>query len=221
MNRFLRRRRSNPTAFTLVELLVVIGIIAILAAVTLSIASTVINAAKRAKAANTATQIQTACLGYYTEYSVYPVPPSTTGDYILDDTISSVTGWQNLTQALCGNIHPSNGTTATPTTTNTRQIAFLSLKASDVGSPTTAYQDCPLNPIAPSTTNLFFNIAMDSDYDGLLGTTSPTQGKLPNIAKSTTITMDFTGTSTAGIAVWENCNPKATITNPNFWVHTF
>jgi prepilin-type N-terminal cleavage/methylation domain-containing protein len=213
-------RLAKLASFTLVELLVVIAIIAILAGVLLSVFGTVIQKAKLAKAQNTATQIQTAVLGYYTEYSVYPA--TGTGDYVLDDTSISGTAWGSLICVLCGNVEPASpSTTFTPTSiTNSRGIAFLTLKASDVAATTTAYPNAPLNPL-PTSSNLFFNIAIDSDYDGLLGTTGNSQNKLPNFAKSTTTAMDYTGTSTAGVAVWANCNGTTTRNNPAFWAHTY
>jgi prepilin-type N-terminal cleavage/methylation domain-containing protein len=216
-----RFRLRKPDSFTLVELLVVIAIIAILASVILGISGVVINAAKRARAQNTAQQIQTSCLAYYTEYSVYPNPtPGTAGDSIITDVTANKTVWGNLIETLCGNIKPSTGLAATQTTiTNSRSIAFLSMKASDVD-----VNDAPLNPLngTPGLTNLYFNIAIDTDYDGILGATpSAVAGMMPNFTKSTTTSMDYTGTSTAGVAVWENCNPNNATTNPNFWVHTY
>jgi prepilin-type N-terminal cleavage/methylation domain-containing protein len=216
----VRSRLSKLASFTLIELLVVITIIAILAAVLLNAGSMAIKAAQRAKAANLATQIQTATIGYYTEYSVYPVPPPAGApvDYEITDATGSQGTWGNLICILCGNIHPSSPATAfNPTTiTNSRGIAFLTLKSSDVDN-----GDAPLNPVPPSTANPYFNIAMDSDYDGLLGTASPTQGTMPNFSKSTPANMDYTGTSTAGVAVWANCNGSTTSKNPGFWVHTY
>ena len=227
-------RLTKLSGFTLVELLVVMGIIAILASVTLNIGIVVLNAAKRAKASNMATQIQTACLAYYTEYSVYPVPTgavsSTPGANILDN---DGTDWPILLCVLCGNIHPSNGTAFTPSgtnPTNTRAIAFLSLKSSDVFSATstTGTQDSPVNPLPPDTTHLYFNIAMDADYAGVLGVAPSTFVGLPNFATATA--SGFTGagrtgggTSTAGVAVWANCTtkPAADVCNPNFWVRTY
>lgn len=246
MKRSLSRHRcSKLSGFTLVELLVVIGIIAILAGVLLSASGMAFRAAQRAKAAVMASQIQTACMGYYTEYSVYPVPTGTTVDTLIGDT-SATDGasWALLIDALCGNISPSTGAPVAPTTIgNSRYQAFLNLKSTDVftaASKTTttpnAVVDAPMNPLPSSknpATSIYFNIAFDSDYSGVMGNgmgtpasaitgASATTG-LPNFAKSTTGAMDWTGTSTAGIAVWANCNGNTTAAsqNPNFYVHTF
>jgi prepilin-type N-terminal cleavage/methylation domain-containing protein len=219
----------RKAGFTLVELLVVMGIIAILAAVTLSVAGTVINSAKRAKAQNTATQIQTAVLNYYTEYSVYPAPASTTTDYEINDadtaTGAGTAKWGPLIECLSGMIKPCNGTTSTETVfTNTRSIAFLTLKGSDVTGASATDPDAPINPITPNTTtNPYFNIAIDTDYDGILGGNDATSGAwLPNFTTVTTGSAPpYTGNCTSGVAVWANCNPNSNIQNSNNWVKTY
>jgi prepilin-type N-terminal cleavage/methylation domain-containing protein len=213
-------RSSKLSSFTLVELLVVIGIIAILAAVLLSAGSMAIKSAKRAQAANMATQIQTAALAYYTEYSVYPIPPGTTTDWTSGDVAASATAWQSLIYCLSGNIHPSTGlATPTPATviTNSRGTAYLSFRSSDVDT-----TDAPKNPL-PSGTEIYFNIAMDSDYDGVLGVTPSAVTTMPNftVYPMTTASAAGGGSSTAGVAVWANCNGTTTSTNGNFYVHTY
>jgi len=218
---FYSRLLRQP-AFTLIELLVVIAIIAILAAVTATVGNTVIKEAKKAKAANTATQIQTAALGYYTEYSVYPVPSTVASgtDYsIADSGPTAQTAWGNLICVLCGNIEPySPSTTFTATTiTNSRGIAFLTLKASDVDS-----GNAPLNPLptvvsATQTNNAYFNIDINSSYSGVLGTNSTTY--MPNFGTPFNATQG--GTSTAGVAVWANCNGSLSQTNAGWFVHTY
>ena len=207
------RRFFKLSSFTLVELLVVIAIIAILASVILSAGNMALKAALRAKAANLATQLQTSGLGYYTEYNVYPVPSGTTADYTITDTQQSQ--WAVLIDALCGNVSPSTGLAVAQTTiTNSRGIAFLSLNASAVSG------DAPLNPL-PTSTEIYFNIAFDSDYDGILGAT-PSVAVLPNFATGTQTSLTMTGGhSTAGVAVWANCNGSTKTTNANYWVHTY
>jgi len=211
-----RSRVSRRSGFTLVELLVVIGIIAILAGILLSVVGPAIRSAKQAKAANLASQIQTAALAYYAEYGVYPVPTGTTTDYIIQDTEAAK--WGILIDVLCGNISASKGTAVPATTiTNTRAIPFLTLRTTDVDA-----NDAPLNPLPPKATQLYFNIAMDSDYDGILGA-PPSTANLPNFAAGTTSGFVSTngGSSTAGVAVWANCNGSTTSKNANFWVHTY
>lgn len=230
-NRF---RLSRLRSFTLIELLVVIAIIAILAGVILGPIANAIKIAQRAKAFNTACTIQSSCMAYYTEYSLYPVPNGTTVDYMMADDATAYTPWQNLICALSGNIHPSDGTAFATTPsgpTNARGIPFLSMKSSDVFPSTSANKDAPKNPLPTSATaDIFFFIAFDSDYSGIMGnaqgtpTSAITGGSattgLPNFTKSTTTTMDWTGTSTAGVAVWANCNGSTAI-NPGAWVHTY
>jgi len=217
--------RGKKSGFTLIELLVVIGIIAILAAVLFPAGTAAINAAKRAKANATISQIQTAVMAYNTEYSVWPVPTATTTDTLIgDSSATDATSWQTLICVLCGNVHPSDGTAFTAVAagpTNTRSIAFLNLKSSDVFTTTTG-KDAPKNPLPTSTTaGLYYNIAMDSDYDGILGVSPSSVTTMPNFATSTTGTINTGGTSTAGVALWGNCNGSATSANPSFYVKTF
>jgi len=210
-------RLTKLSSFTLVELLVVMGIIAILAAVTLNIGSVALNAAKRAKAANMATQIQTACLNYYTEYSVYPVPTQGTPADVSYGT-NDANDWEPLTYALCGNINVANpAATVTSTVANTRAIAFLNLKASDADA-----NGVPVNPISPSSVaGPYFNIAINSSYSGVLGVGTSAVQNMPNFTTTAGSWAAGGGSSTAGIAVWANCNPNASTTNQAFWVHTY
>lgn len=222
-----RSRLARLDSFTLVELLVVIGIIAILAGVLFSAGGAALRAAQRAKAFNIANQIQSASVNYYTEYSIYPIPAgkvtSPATDYVLTDASSGATEWGGIIYALSGNLHPSTGlSTPTPSSpappTNARGIAFLSMKASDVDA-----NDAPKNPLpANSTANPYFNIAMDGDYDGILGVGSSAVKVLPNFAASpfTSTAAAGGGSCTSGVAVWANCNTSVT-TNAGFYVHTY
>jgi len=219
-------RHSRSSGFTLVELLVVIGIIAILASVLFPVVGASINAAKRSKASAEAGQLLTSATAYFTEYSLYPVPTTATAsqDLLISDQDS--TNWKALLYGLCGNINPYDTTTTAPTgaVANARAIAFLTLKATDVDS-----AGGPLNPLyiskTPSSTSAtYFNMALDNDYSNIVGDSGTAQGKLPDFVKSTTSAMvkiPSTSGIAGGVAVWANCNGSATTTNPAFWVHTY
>ena len=209
-HRFSSRRSLSNSGFTLVELLVVIGIIAILAGVLLSAGTSAIRAAKRASAANTASQIQVACTSYYTEYGVYPIPSTSAGtDYNITDGDEG--SWGTLICALSGNINPTTGAATTGNIANTRGISYLSFKASDVSAAGAPKNPLPYDPAG----HPYYNLAMDGDYNNLLN-------GLPNF---TGVSMGsdppLNATSTAGVAVWANCNPNTTTKNPGFWVHTY
>jgi prepilin-type N-terminal cleavage/methylation domain-containing protein len=212
--------RQRGIAFTLVELLVVIGIIAILASIITVSAGNAIRAAKRAKAANAGLNIQTAVQSYFTEYNVYPVPAGTTVDAYYAGTDNG--DWQNLMYALCGNINPLNGQAVTSTVANTRDIAYLAPTRSDLD---TQY-GIIANPFGTSATTPYFYIAMDSDYSGAVGDSSAT--KLPDFTANTTNYMGATlpNGTLGGVAVWCPCDQPLMGTTskpspPNFWTHTY
>jgi prepilin-type N-terminal cleavage/methylation domain-containing protein len=214
--------RSKPMGFTLIELLVVMAIIAILAGVLFGASSMAINAAKRAKAANFANQLQTGVSNYYTEYSVYPAPSGQAAgtDFLISDANGSAATWGGMIYALCGNICPYNSSTTAPgnAASNTRAVAFLNLKKSDVD-----VNNAPLNPLPPSTANPYFNLAIDYDYDNIVGDSGGVGASMPNFATSTTTAMTYIGAQgvTGGIAIWANCNGTTTTTSPNSFVHTY
>jgi type II secretory pathway pseudopilin PulG len=74
------RPRTTRSAFTLVELLVVIGIIIILLGILLPVISRIRRAAQSADTTNEISQISNACNQYYTTFNAYPGPLS--NDYI-------------------------------------------------------------------------------------------------------------------------------------------
>jgi prepilin-type N-terminal cleavage/methylation domain-containing protein len=201
MKQPFRNRRCS--SFTLVELLVVIGIIAILASVLLFAGNQAIKAALRAKAATMMNQIQVACMAYYNDYSVYPIGTNAVSpwQYGTNDEAD----WAPLMWGLCGNMNAYTPTTAPSpmSVSNTRGIAYLQLNRSNIDA-----NGIPLNPIAPTTPS-YFNIDLDGAYTGIL-TNVP-------IFSSGTIT---TGNLSAGIYVWANCNSSSGVTNNNWYVHS-
>jgi prepilin-type N-terminal cleavage/methylation domain-containing protein len=221
-----KRRRGR--AFTLVELLVVMGIIAILAAVVIAGISSALRFAKRTKANTTAMQIQTAMQNYYAEYGVYPTQanyPKTPGDAYYTGTAASAVGWQNLMYALCGNINPLTGATvAGGAVTNSRSIPYLTPVRGDLD---TTY-GIPVNPFGSAATSPYFYMVVDTDYSGVVGDNGDAKGVLPDFSKYSTNYMGATlaGGTPGGVAVWSTCDQTlvGTVAKPSpasFWAHTY
>jgi prepilin-type N-terminal cleavage/methylation domain-containing protein len=227
----MKSPRCHYSGFTLVELLVVIAIIAILAAVLTVAAGAAINAAKRAKAQNQASQIETAIMNYYTEYGIYPLPSGYAGGDLLEGAngvLDPNEGPNGLFYALCGNINaytpgiPNNNGTVS----NTRNIAFLTPKKSDVDN-----NGVMVNPFSHTAgPYYYYSIAIDADYSGILGDTGNASGALPDFTnwKNNNSASYIPGGSgiTQGAAVWSCCDPNylanwAGSKTPTDWVHTY
>ncbi len=87
-----KSQESSKSAFTLLELLVVISIIGLLAGMVFTGATSVLRRAEKTAAENTAFNLKTAISTYFTEYRKFPVAPNTTEDQILisDETLMNV-----------------------------------------------------------------------------------------------------------------------------------
>jgi prepilin-type N-terminal cleavage/methylation domain-containing protein len=72
--------RRKESAFTLIELLIVITIIAILGAVAIPVGNKVMEGARKASAKNDCVQLVNAIKMYYTEYNRYPVTGGGAGE---------------------------------------------------------------------------------------------------------------------------------------------
>lgn len=108
-------KEASRRAFTLIELMVVIAIIAILLGLALPAYQGVLERAKKVEAKNDLIQIATAVNAFYTEYGKYPLTTGTSGDgYSCGGT----------TGANCRDVlNPLRNLDAT---LNPRQIVFLS-----------------------------------------------------------------------------------------------
>ena len=103
---------ERDDAFTIIELLVVILIIAVLMGLAFPVYQGVQNSAKKTQAKNDLIQIVTAVNAFYTEYGKYPTTASTDAD--------ATYGLANTNRALFDELR------AVTSALNTRQIVFLS-----------------------------------------------------------------------------------------------
>jgi len=135
----LAPRRNRVASFTLIELLTVIAIIAILAAIVLSAGSGVMQRAARSRASGEIQAMSTALEGYKTDNGIYPAvslltgPPS--GAYPGDPAVANVTAYQNSSQALYLALSGQASYGAAPTA---GVRSYMGFKINQMGNPTAA-----------------------------------------------------------------------------------
>ena len=142
----------RATAFTLIEMLVVIAIIAILMGLAFPVFQSVQNSAKRTQAKNDLVQIVTAVNAFYTEYGKYPLPADTTGD-------EYTYGKANTAKPLFDTLRGLDATS------NPRLVEFIKAPdAKDTANPKAG--------MAPATNGQFYDVwgnpyvvRIDADYD--------------------------------------------------------
>jgi prepilin-type N-terminal cleavage/methylation domain-containing protein len=155
------QRRRLTSGFTLVELTAVILIIATLAALVLTAASSMYERAKRTQIKNDLTQLVTAINAFYTEYGQYPVAAQTGADSL--DYPTSQTDANNA--AVMDVLRVPDPTT--PPALNPRGIVFLNVP---VAKSTTT----PIGGIGTTTRAWYdpwgsaYRIRIDNNYNGLL-----------------------------------------------------
>lgn len=116
------QRHSDEQAFTLIELMTVIAVVAILFGIAFPAYISVMERARKTQAKNDLTQIVTAVNAYYTEYGKYPIADADQGT---DKTFS--TSNKQVLDILRS--IPGNDPSATDPTTNKynlRKIVFIS-----------------------------------------------------------------------------------------------
>lgn len=141
-------------AFTLVELLTVIAIIAILMGLLFPAINSVKEAARKTQAKNDETQIVNAVKAFYTEYGRYPMDTTVTTDTVFAANNSKVIdALRAVTGATAGN------------TLNPRQITFLEVPVSKVTPPKGGLDT---NGVYFDPWGTAYNLEMDGDYDNKL-----------------------------------------------------
>ncbi len=111
---------TPSSAFTLIELLIVIAIIGILMSLLFPAVNGAIDAARKAQAKNDVTQIATAIIAYETEYGKLPTSPTT--DSAIDAKAAAATDIISI----LANMN-------TPTAGNPRGIVFLEVQNAKKG----------------------------------------------------------------------------------------
>ena len=163
-------KKSSPvptrSAFTLIELLIVIAIIGILMSLLFPAVNSAIDAAKKASAQNDVTQIATAITAYNTEYGRLPGTGSS-------DTMGIVN--KALTDILSGVANNTN---------NPRQIVFLEIQPWKKGKGGTNTSGEYLDPWGGK-----YQVALDGDYDNTL-TGVGTNGSTASLRKTVAVWSD-------------------------------
>ena len=165
----LQASRRKASAFTLIEMTVVILIIATLAGLIMTSASSLIDRARKVQAKNDVTQIVNAVNAYYTEYGKYPMVDGNQGT----DTLYGKSGTAPGNEDLCNVLRAlATGVNALDVL-NPRKIVFLSGRDSSrarSGFATVATTDTQGQPInIGAFVDPYGNayvVAIDGNYDG-------------------------------------------------------
>ena len=206
--------RSTLTAFTLVELLTVITIIAILMGLLFPAITTAKDQARKAQAKAAVMQIATAVKQYYSEYAKYPLGTATPTGTPADVLFGGAATPPNSNQIVFDILRNTNstGTAGTPNPYNPRGIVFYEDKsAADPNAPKAGFatQDASSGGITVKKGALVdpwgveYGIAIDGDYNN----------QIINLPYN-----DFSGTTTGplvGVAVFSLGKDKGVGTAPS------
>jgi prepilin-type N-terminal cleavage/methylation domain-containing protein len=199
-------KRFSPvaprTGFTLVELLVVIGIIVILMSLLLGAVPAVKEASRKLEAKNMVNQIAVAANAYYTEYAKFPPlsdpntpPPESDGDEKVGDPEMGV---KNNNNALFFTLRNINKGPNQDYSTNPRRVVFMEGKAatvSNAGKPRGGFFDRSANgSTPPSNEESCLYDPWGKQYGVILDTTSDDRIDLDGVYT------DFSGSGESGKA---------------------
>jgi prepilin-type N-terminal cleavage/methylation domain-containing protein len=154
------QRHSEERAFTLIEILVVMTLIAILVGIGVPAFTSVMEQARKTQAKNEEQQIIAAVNAFYTEYGKYPL---VTADTIINNTSTPSNSDLFFTlRAVSGGANAANAV-------NTRAIVFIQ-------PPVSKDQTTPRSGIKTSATDSTwydpwgkpYNVRIDGDYDNQL-----------------------------------------------------
>jgi prepilin-type N-terminal cleavage/methylation domain-containing protein len=147
---------KHTRAFTFIELLVTMAMIAILASLAYPTFISILERARKTQAKNDLTQIVTAVNGYYTEYGRYPIDPAA--------------GTVDVTYGETGATYPNNNlfdvlrnitTNPLTTTLNARGIVFIQPPISKAGN----IAGLDSNGVWFDPWGKRYNIKIDGTYD--------------------------------------------------------
>lgn len=164
--------RISTLAFTLIELLTVITIIAILMGLLFPAIGIVKDQARKAEAKAAVAQIAAAVKQYYTEYGKYPVADyGTTSDVIVGDMTDGKAQYDNAD--LFNILRGKNTGKNTDNTYNPRRVTFFEGKP--VGDPKTPKSGFLDNAAGTGVQGAFYdpwgkqyNIMMDANYNDVI-----------------------------------------------------
>jgi prepilin-type N-terminal cleavage/methylation domain-containing protein len=164
------QRHSDERAFTLIEILVVMTLIAILMGIGYPAFTSVMESARKTQAKNEEQQIVTAVNAYYTDYGKYPVTPINANDAYFGPMAAAPAGSTKygnngaLIDVLRNNTAPSGPNYATVTLLNPRSIVFIQ-------PPVSKDQTTPRSGIQTSTGIWYdpwgsaYSVVMDCNYN--------------------------------------------------------
>jgi type II secretory pathway pseudopilin PulG len=190
---FTLEQRERASAFTLLELLVVITIIIILVSFLFPAFRGIQDQAKRTQAKNDLNQIVTAVNAFYTEYGKYPVLDTTTAD----TTATYYTNNNVLFDILRYDI--TRDATTKVTTLNPRQVVFIE-------PPIAKDQTTPKLGIRTNTGvwydpwGIAYHVTIDANYNAVTHANPPNYTDLSATYTPATDTSGDNGVRTGAIA---------------------